>query len=161
MSVVTVATDHSLGTTERIPDVLKGSNMKIEDDRCYEDVVESAEDLEWSRRHGGVKYTEPEFYNKKRTHVWVKVEYRFADDLDEDALDTECIGLTLSHDDANKLLDSETYEQAMQEFVVPKIREEFADEYGMVVWRLLAIQLNNALDRFTREFSAVEGGCWL
>ena len=161
MSVVAVATDHSLGTTERIPDVLKGSIMKIEDDRCYEDVVESAEDLKWSRRHGGVKYTEPEFYDKKRTHVWVKFEYRCADDLDEDGLDTECIGLTLSHDDANKLLDSETYEQAMQEFVVPKIREELTDEHGMVVSRLLAIQLNNALDRFTGEFSASEGGCWL
>ena len=135
--------------------------MKIEDDRCYEDVVESAEDLEWSRRHGGVKYTEPEFYDKKRTYLWVKFEFRFADDLDEDGLDDERIGLTLSHDDANKLLDPETYEQAMQEFVVPKIREKFADEHGMVVSRLLAIQLNNALDRFTGEFSAREGGCWL
>lgn len=161
MSVVTVATDHSLGTTERIPDVLKGSIMKIEDDRCYEDVVESAKDLEWSRRHGGVKYTEPEFYDKNRTHLWVKFGYPVADDLDENELDTGCIGLTLSHDDANKLLDSETYEQAIQEFVVPKIREEWPDEHGMVVWRLLAIQLNNALDRFTGEFSAHEGGCRL
>jgi len=155
-----VATDHSLGITERIPDVMKGWIMEIEDNRCYEDVVESAEDLKWSRRHGGVKYTEPEFYDKNRTHLWVKFECRFADELDEEWSDTECIGLTLSHDDANKLLDSEACEQAMQDFIVPKICERFS-EYGMFVPRLRAIQLNNLLDRFTGEFSAHEGGCWL
>ncbi len=88
-------------------------------------------------------------------------EYRCADALDEDGLDTECIGLTLSHDDANTLLDSGTHKQAMQEFVVPQIREELADEHGMVVSRLLTIQLNNPPDKFTGEFRASDGGCWL